>query len=136
MSVTTLAKSAMILVVASLLGPLPAVAQGHKEPATGGGDAGRATAVTVVNRTRVQIDRVRISPSSENDWGNDLLGDDVIAAGARRSVRYSGACNADVQVVFHNESMEARRRIDVCSIGAIAIEPGWTLSPSLTPAGR
>ncbi|MFN8700973.1 MAG: Tat pathway signal protein, partial [Rhodospirillales bacterium] len=58
--------------------------------------AGRAqaqndTTFEIVNRARVPIFEVYVSPSSLDDWGQDVLRNDVILPGARKTVRPAAA---------------------------------------------
>lgn len=71
----------------------------------------------VVNNTRHVVNEVYASPSSERNWGQDRLGNDVIAPGANYIVRLSpGTCEYDVRVVYQGGLAEERRRINTCNL--------------------
>lgn len=108
-----------------------AVAQDRKPSPPAAAAPGSAHRVVVSNRSPRTIEQVLISPSTEADWGSDLLGTDVIETGRQVTVNYVGDCRADVQIVFEGGAMEARRRVDVCQNSTLTITPGWTLSPNL-----
>lgn len=54
------------------------------------------------------------SPSSSDDWGDDILGDAVVEAGESGTVTLSGSeCEWDIKAVFEDES-EFEDSIDAC----------------------
>ncbi len=71
----------------------------------------------LVNRGRSEINEVYASPSGDDDWGQDQLGDDTVATGTMRVVRLpAGQCTWDVRVVFANGDSTEKRRLDLCAI--------------------
>lgn len=71
----------------------------------------------LVNRGRSELDEVYVSPTGDDDWGRDRLGDDVVAAGATRIIRMPrGSCSYDVRVVFADGKAVERRRLNLCTI--------------------
>ena len=82
--------------------------------------------VTLTNRSGRPIQQVFISPADASQWGGDQLRDGTLSVGAERAIAYSGACQADLRVVFDNRAAEERRGIDVCAITHLVIVPGWT----------
>ena len=55
------------------------------------------------------------SPSSSEDWGDDILGDAVIEAGESGTVTLAGSeCDWDIKAVFDDES-EVEDSIDACA---------------------
>ena len=86
-------------------------------------NGGRATAPSddptfrLVNRGKVQVSEVYVSPTGDESWGNDRLGDDTLAVGATRVIRLpSGDCQYDVRVVFSNGEATEKRRLNLCGI--------------------
>lgn len=71
---------------------------------------------TVVNRSSQPIDQVFVSPSTSNDWGRDLLGDDSIEPGQDLVVRLSQSktCIQDIRVVFRDKSIYESGKKDFC----------------------
>jgi hypothetical protein len=89
----------------------------------GGREGGRAAAPSddpsfrLVNRGRVQVNEVYVSPTGDDSWGRDRLGDDVVAVGATRVIRLpAGDCQYDVRVVFSNGEATEKRRLNLCTI--------------------
>lgn len=73
----------------------------------------------VTNRSGMTINEVRVSASTNNNWGADLLGANVMASGQRLRV-YPRACVNDVRVVYSNGQAEERRRVNTCNINEVA----------------
>ena len=71
----------------------------------------------LVNNTSRVIEEFYASPSSEQNWGPDRLGDAVVQPGQRFAVRLPmGDCLYDVRVVFAGGEAQERRRIDACNV--------------------
>ncbi len=72
----------------------------------------------VTNRSGMTINEVRVSASSDNNWGSDLLGSNVMSSGQRLRV-YPRACVNDIRVVYANGQAEERRRINTCNVNEV-----------------
>ena len=90
---------------------------------SGPGPATRNAATTndpsfrLVNRGRQEVNQVYASPTGDDDWGADRLGDDTLGAGSTRVVRLpTGQCTWDVRVVFADGASLERRKVDLCAI--------------------
>lgn len=92
---------------------------------------GASHRVTLANAAARPIQQVFVSPADSGDWGADLLGDSLSVAD-KSDVTYRGTCVADLRVVFDNRSAEERRGLDLCAMGGVVIQPGWTTTASLT----
>jgi hypothetical protein len=84
--------------------------------------------VIITNHASLPIQELYVSPSTSGDWGDDLLGHQVIDPGAQASVTHDSVCIADLRVVFSNLAGEDRRHVDICEHSEIVIQPGWTTS--------
>ncbi len=51
---------------------------------------------TLVNKTGIEIHNLHVSPSDENDWGDDVLGKDTLADGE------------SVKITFHPKEESAK----------------------------
>jgi hypothetical protein len=73
---------------------------------------------TFVNQTGATIREVYVSLTTDNDWGPDRLGADVLAPGQRMPVPLpeGGVCTVDMRVVFMDGSAQERRAVETCSI--------------------
>lgn len=71
----------------------------------------------LINRGRAELNEVYVSATGDDDWGQDRLGDDTMAAGATRVIRMPrGDCQYDVRVVFADGEAVERRGLDLCKI--------------------
>ncbi len=86
-------------------------------PAANRSAAANDPSFRLVNRSQAEINEVYASPTGEDDWGSDRLGDDTVGAGATRVVRLpTGQCTWDVRVVFADGASLERRKLDLCSL--------------------
>jgi hypothetical protein len=81
----------------------------------------------VTNRSGMTINEVRVSSSAESNWGNDLLGTNVMNSGQRLRV-YPRQCVNDIRVVYSNGQAEERRRINTCNINEVVFGSGGASS--------
>jgi hypothetical protein len=71
----------------------------------------------LVNQSGRVIEEFYASPSSQQNWGPDRLGDAVVQPGQRFAVRLPvGECTYDVRVVFAGGEAQERRRVNACSL--------------------
>ncbi|MBL6456388.1 hypothetical protein JMJ55_13725 [Belnapia sp. T6] len=95
---------------------------------------GGARRVTLINGFSRTVQQAYLSPAESGDWGDDALGEAVLAPGARKEVSLEGGCHADLRIVFETEAAEERRDIDICAVTSISLRPGWTLEELVAPA--
>jgi hypothetical protein len=71
----------------------------------------------LINNTSETIERAYVSPSRVNDWGRDVLGNEVLRPGERYWVvpRLSD-CLLDIKVVFVGGREETRWQINTCNL--------------------
>lgn len=66
------------------------------------------------NATEQTIVYLYVSPSSSDEWGEDIIGDAVIAAGESGTINLVGTeCEWDIKAVFEDES-EFEDSINAC----------------------
>jgi hypothetical protein len=78
----------------------------------------------LVNRTGYTIDEVYVSPSAQNNWGNDLMGDDSLEDGQVLNVRFprgSDVCSFDIKVVYDDEETAEFREVNLCQVSRVTI---------------
>jgi hypothetical protein len=106
-----------------------------REVAFDGSGAPRAPErrVTLVNRHGATIQEVYLSGPSEEDWGPDRLGEEILPEGTRRVVAARlRECEADLRIVFEERrAAEERTGINLCEVATIVLRPGWTLAARL-----
>ena len=80
---------------------------------------------TLVNATGHTVNEVYVSPSSADDWEEDVLGQDVLANGGRTEIRFDrdvDACLWDLRVVYSDGEAAEWAGFNLCEISVIAIE--------------
>ena len=70
----------------------------------------------VVNRSNRLVNMLNVSPSSSDQWGDDLLGLLQLTPGSSVAVNLprGSECTQDVRVTYHDNSSESVGRINAC----------------------
>lgn len=78
---------------------------------------------TLVNATGQTIREVYVSPSSDPNWGSDVLRDDVLPAGRRITITFTrfrpGNCFYDIKVVTRGGGEGVLRDVNLCETGTV-----------------
>lgn len=88
-------------------------------PQQRGSDAGLAgnPSFHLINHSRETVMEVYVSLSTEQEWGPDRLGNDVVVPGGHFAIRLpEGPCVYDVRFVFEDGRADERRRVNLCDI--------------------
>ncbi|WP_342151262.1 hypothetical protein [Methylorubrum sp. SB2] len=99
------------LLAATLMAPLPALAQGKQD-------------FTIVNRTGYQIDEVYVGPVSQRHWGEDVMGKDAIGDGESANITFNGgskACKWDIKVVYNDGDESEFREVNLCNVSTVTL---------------
>jgi hypothetical protein len=71
----------------------------------------------LVNESGRVIEQFYASPSTQQGWGPDRLGNDVVQPGARFAVRLPlGECRYDLRVVWRGGDAQERRNLNTCEM--------------------
>lgn len=71
----------------------------------------------LVNQSGRVIEQFFASPSSQQEWGPDRLGDEVVQPGASFAVRLPvGECSYDLRVVWAGGQSQDRRGVNTCAL--------------------
>ena len=78
----------------------------------------------VVNRSSSVVQEVYASPSTEQNWGRDRLGADVIQPGASYIVRLpaDGNCVYDLRFVYQGNRTEEKRNLNTCNLNDVVLD--------------
>ena len=78
---------------------------------------------TLVNQTGGEIYRVFISETANDDWEEDVLGQDVLPDGNRLNVSFSGrsACLWDIMVMDEYENTVTWTGINLCEVSVVVL---------------
>ena len=78
------------------------------------------------NRSGHTVVTLNVSPSSSNDWGPDILGQDVLANGASAEVsfdRSESECMWDIRATYDDGDTGDWRNINLCETTDITLTP-------------
>src|SRR3954451_12365402 len=80
----------------------------------------------VVNNTAKTINEVYASPATEQNWGHDRLGSEVVPPGGRQIIRLpqGGTCVYDVRIVYQGGGAEERRNLNTCGLTDLVVGGG------------
>ena len=110
--------------------PAPAPAPAANE-AAGAGEEGAAPGATVgtarqnfsvVNATGHVVMTLNVSPTTENEWGPDILGSQVLQNGQTAQVVFDRAetqCNYDIRATYDDGDTTDMRNVNLCQVGTV-----------------
>ncbi len=81
--------------------------------------------VVVINNTSTAIQEFYASNTGENDWQEDILGEDMLQPGAEMTVNIddgSGYCKYDFRAVFEDATEATKAGVNVCEVGQFSFE--------------
>jgi hypothetical protein len=79
---------------------------------------------TLVNKTGLGIDEVYLSPTSEDEWGSDVMGRDVLKTGEKVMIKFSTAeteCNWDLKIVDEEKDPIVWKKLNLCTAEEITL---------------
>ena len=78
-----------------------------------------------INSSGYVVDQLYVAPSASSDWDADILGTDILPAGATANItfgRYNeGTCKYDIKTVFSDESSLEAYEFDLCSLTKVEL---------------
>jgi hypothetical protein len=101
-----------LLCAAALSGSASLVAQGKQD-------------FTLVNKTGLTISELYVSPSNDEEWGEDVLGRDVLANGEKVEIafeRKEKECVWDLKIVDEDEDDVIWEDINLCKASEITLK--------------
>ena len=81
---------------------------------------------TVVNRTGYTVVTLNVSPSTENSWGPDILGRDVLANGESAEITFDRGetqCMWDIRATYDDGDTTDMRGVNLCSVATVTLTP-------------
>jgi hypothetical protein len=107
-----------------------AAAEGEEGSATPTATVGTARQnFSVVNTTGHIVATLNVSPTSESEWGPDILGQNVLQPGQTASVVFDRAeqqCNYDIRATYDDGDTSDVRNVNLCQVGTVNLvdQPG------------
>lgn len=111
-----------LAVLVPLLAAAPAAAQAPAPARPAPANPNPNPSFNLVNQGARPIAEFYASPAGVTRWGDDRLGGQALAPGARRPVqmRADGNCLFDLQAVYQGGTREERRGINTCTAADVA----------------
>ena len=79
----------------------------------------------LVNRTGATISEVYVSPANQTDWGEDVLGNNVLKTGQKLTIKFTrfaaGDCIYDVKVVLDSGD-ERSGQFNLCQTSTVTVD--------------
>jgi hypothetical protein len=77
------------------------------------------------NETGYTIKNLYISPTTTNDWQEDVLGQDTLDNGAAVNIHFPGGrgetCEWDLKIAYNDDSSHEWTSVNLCSINKVTI---------------
>lgn len=96
---------------------------------------------TLDNATGYDIANLFVGPTSSDDWGDDVLGEDVLKNGEAVKIHFPDGrgetCQWDLKITYTDKTTHEWRNVDLCSIASITVhydEAKDETSATSTPA--
>ena len=91
--------------------------QGRIVSATPAAPSAANPSFLLTNRSRAVLSELYLSPSGDDSWGEDRLGETTIMGGGSKTIRLPpGECIYDLRVVFANGEANEKRRLNLCNL--------------------
>lgn len=99
----------------------PMTPQQPQSPGQGQGARGNPS-FNLVNQGQQPVREVYASLTTDQNWGPDRLGNDMVAPGAVYAVRLpEGDCMYDVRFVYQNGQAQERRGVNLCEVTNVVL---------------
>jgi len=79
---------------------------------------------TLVNKTGVDIDEVYLSPTNDDEWGEDVMGKDILKSGDKVDITFSSAeteCNWDLKIIDEDKDEIEWTKLNLCTANEITL---------------
>jgi len=79
---------------------------------------------TLVNKTGLTIMEVYLSPTNEDEWGEDVMGKDVLGNSEKVDITFSSGeteCNWDLKIVDEDDDEVEWSKLNLCTANEITL---------------
>src|SRR5688500_2217467 len=79
---------------------------------------------TLVNKTGLAVNELYVSPSNDDEWGEDVLGQDILKNGEKVEIEFARkekACKWDLKIVDEDDDPIVWEDIDLCKASEITL---------------
>lgn len=91
--------------------------------------------VTVANRAELAISAIHVSPTRTDAWGDDWLGEEMLAPGHTTRLRLGRMrdCAFDFLIIYEDAAREERTAINLCRIRQVSFDGKARRAPTFSP---
>ena len=79
----------------------------------------------LANNTGYELKNLYISPTTTNDWQEDVLGQDTLENGQSLNIHFPGGrgetCEWDLKIAYNDDSSHEWTNVNLCSIAKVTI---------------
>lgn len=79
---------------------------------------------TLVNKTGLTIEQIYVSPSDDDEWGEDVMGKDVLDNGESVDIEFSRketTCSWDLKIVYEKQNSVTWTKLNLCTANEITL---------------
>lgn len=79
---------------------------------------------TLVNKTGLTINEVYLSPTNDDEWGEDVMGRDVLKNGEKVDITFASSeteCNWDLKIVDADDDDVEWTKLNLCTANEITL---------------
>lgn len=105
----------------------PAENAAANEAAPAAAEGGAQQDFTLVNNTGHTVMTLNVSPSDSDQWGPDILGQDVLANGQSATVSFERGqdqCNWDLRATYDDGDTTDSRGVNLCEVSTVTLTAG------------
>ena len=99
--------------------------QGQAKGILEGRDLAVSRMTTLVNKTGLAINELYVSPSDDDEWGEDILGQDILKNGEKVEIEFARkekTCKWDLKVIDEDDDPIVWEAIDLCKASEITLK--------------
>lgn len=120
------AAPANVAVPANVETPAPANAMGDSAPAAPTAPSGGNQNFKILNKTGHTIVAFNVSPNKEDQWGPDILGQDVLNDGESANITFARdekECIWDLRATYDDEDTTEMTAVNLCEVATVTFHP-------------
>ena len=80
----------------------------------------------ILNKTGHTVVSFNVSPTTDEEWGEDILGKDMLADGESADItfdRTSTECKWDLKATYDDNDTTEMKKVDLCTVGEVTLTP-------------
>ena len=111
---------------ANTAAPAPAASAPAGDSAAPSGTAAGQQDFTIINKTGHTVVSFNVSPTNENEWGPDILGQDVLNNGESAKITFSrdaAECMWDLKATYDDDDTTEMKKVNLCEVAEVTLNP-------------